>query len=421
MIRKQPKRVVVLGGGFAGLYASTYLATSELPENSVDITLISENNYFTFLPLLPEVVAGALGRADVIFPYRVFAVRYGFQFLQATVVEIDLEKRTVQSSRGLIAFDYLVLALGSKPKYFGNDSLERHCMPLTTVAEAEMIRDRVIRSAELAAGETDEAVRQKLLTFAIAGAGPAGVEVAGEIWNLLHRLLPRYFGVTTQPRVIIYQGGERILLGWDDALADQGLELLRERGIEVNLNTRVKSYDGKCVTAFSGEHDLSVETETLIWTAGTAPSTGLLTASGLDLGPSGHIEIDEFLRVDGYENVFSVGDMSSLVAERTGRPYPPVAPIAISQGVRAAANIENLIMERALEPYRAHHAGKIVSLGGGVALVDLFGWRVTGRLAWIIYRTTYLLKLVGAKNKIRAMVSLSLSHFFEPDITCDKR
>jgi NADH dehydrogenase len=420
MSRKPPKRVVVLGGGFAGLYASTYLATSELSENAIDITLISENNYFTFLPLLPEVVAGALGRADVVFPYRVYAVRYGFRFLQSKVVGIDLKKRIVQCSRGLIAFDYLVLALGSKPKYFGNDALERHCMPLTTVAEAEAIRDRVIRSAELAASENNEAVRQRLLTFAVAGAGPAGVEVAGEIWNLLHTLLPRYFGVATRPRIIIYQGGERILLGWDESLAGQGLELLRKRGIEVNLNTRVKSYDGKSVTAFSGEQDHSVETGTLIWTAGTAPSTELLTASGLKFERSGHIIIDEFLRVAGSENVFSVGDMTSLVAERTGRLYPPVAPIAISQGIRAAANIENLIMGRSLEPYRAHHAGKIVSLGGGVALVDLFGWHITGRMAWIIYRTIYLLKLVGAKNKIRAMVSLTLSHFFEPDITCDK-
>ena len=173
------------------------------------------------------------------------------------------------------------------------------------------------------------------------------------------------------------------------------------------------------MTASVAGQELGVDARTLIWTAGAEPITHPLRGSGLPLGRAGHLEVDDLLTVAGHDQVFAVGDISSLRSSRTRQPYPPVAPIAISQGIRAAANIENAIMGRRLEAYQAHHAGKIVSLGGGVALVDLFGWRLSGFWAWFLYRTTYLMKLVGAKNKVRAVVSLLLSHFFEPDITCE--
>lgn len=415
----RPRRVVVLGGGFGGLYAASYLAAADLPGGACEILLVSRTNYFTFTPLLAEVVAGTLGREHVTVPYRVIADARGFGFMQATVEGLDPGRGIVHTSEGPVPYDFLLVALGARPRYFGNDRLAAASLAFTSIGEALAIRDRVLGNAERAAHERDPARRRRLLSFAVAGAGPAGVEVASEIAHLLRHVLPRYYGVRDLPAVVVLEGGDRILPGFDERLARDGLAVLERRGVEVRLGRRVAAFDDGLVQAAGPEGTEGVEAGTLIWTAGTAPSTGPLASAPLAVGPSGHLELDRYLHVRGEERVFGVGDATSLVDERTGRRYPPVAPIAISQGIRAAGNIENAVVGRALEPYHAHHAGKIVSLGGGVALVDILGWRVTGPLAWAIYRAAYLLKLVGAKNKIRAGVTLLLNHAFERDLTCE--
>jgi len=416
--RRAPARVLILGGGFGGLYAATYLAAADLPDGAAEVTLVSATNHFTFNPLLAEVVAGSLDQAHVTFPLRVIAERYGFRFVLGCVEGIDPDGRSVRTSAGELAWDYLIVSLGATPRFFGNQEIARNSLPLTTVRDAIAIRNRVLGMAERAAQTEDPDTRRRLLTFAVAGAGPAGIEATGEIWHLLRHVLPRYYGNDDDARAVILEGGDRILRGWDERLAADGLDTLQARGVEVHLGTRVLGFDGQTVRAENEEGELALEANTLIWTAGTAPATSPLAASGLDLAPTGHLEVDEFLRARGRERIFAVGDIASLVNPRTQRPYPPVAPIAISQGVRAAANVENAILGRPLEPYQAHHAGKIVSLGSGVALVDLLGFRITGRVAWAMYRITYLLKLVGLQNKVRAATTLALNRIFGRNLSC---
>ncbi|MFQ5891054.1 MAG: NAD(P)/FAD-dependent oxidoreductase [Gemmatimonadota bacterium] len=461
--RPAPARVVILGGGFGGLYAATYLAAADLPERAAKVTLVSDRNHFTFSPLLAEVVGGSLGREHVTFPYRVLAQRYGFRFLLARVEGFDPMAGVAHTTAGPVPFDHAIVALGAAPRYFGNQELRRTTMPFASVSDALAIRDRVLANAERAAQERSAEARRGLLGFTVAGAGPAGVEAASEIWHLLSDVLPRYYELGKEAKVTIVEGSDRILRGWDDELAAAGLEELRRRGIDVCLETRVGGYDGRVVQAEGPEGDASHEAGTLIWTAGTAPATGPLADSPLPRGRHGHLEVDECLRVSRatgpdagglpdagraeggaqgpgaggpqagggpqgptsgkppaagvLENVFAVGDVASRVNPRTGRPYPPVAPIAISQGVRAAGNVENAIVGRPLEPYQAHHAGKIISLGNGVALVDLLGFRLRGPLAWAMYRATYLLKLVGTANKLRAGTTLLLNRLFERDLS----
>jgi len=417
-VRPTPARVVILGGGFAGIYAASYLAAADVPPDSLEVIVVSDRNYFTFTPLLAEVVAGSLGREDVTLSLPVFAARRGFRFIQARVEGVDTAGRTVASTAGDIEYDFLVLGLGAGPKYFGNRELETHSLSLTSVRDALALRERVIGLAE-AASRAPSAERQRMLTFCVAGAGPAGIEGAAEVWHLVHSVLPRYYDVGSEGRVVIIQGGDGILPGWNEDLARSGLEILRRRGIEVSLASHVLGYDGRVVSVDTSDGHMEIEADTLVWTAGTAPR-GLVWSSASDpVRPSGHIETDSFLRVVGSEREYAAGDVAFLEDPRTGRPYPAVAPIAISQGIRAAGNIENAVLGRAPEPYHAHHAGSIVSLGHGSALVDVLGWTLKGRLAWTLYRTAYLLKLVGARNKMRAATSLALSRVFEPDITCD--
>jgi len=409
--------VSILGGGFGGLYAATALCAADVPEEALEVTLISDTNHFTFTPLLAEVVGGSLGQEHVTFPYRVLARRYGFHFRLGRVEGLDPGAGVVHTTAGEVPFDYAIVALGAGPRYFGNEELARTTLPLTSVSDAVAIRTRVLAHAELAAQESRAERRRSLLTFVVAGAGPAGVEAASEIWHLLKHVLPRYYELGDDARVVLIEGGEGILNGWDPALARNGLEALRRRGIEVRLATRVGGYDGTVVRASGPDGDGSFEAGSLIWTAGMSPATVPLAETSIELGPIGHVQVDPFLRANGRECVFAVGDAASRINPRTERPFPPVAPIAISQGVRAAANVENLIMGRELEPYQAHHAGKIISLGNGLAFVDLLGLRFSGRPAWAIYRTAYLLKLVGLQNKVRAGMTLLLNRIFERDLS----
>lgn len=415
-----PTRVAVLGGGFAGIYAASYLAAADPPAGSIEVTLVSDRNYFTFTPLLAEVVGGTLGREDVTLALPVLARQRGFEFREARAEGVDPARRVVESTVGPIPYDFLVLALGARPRYFGNREIERNSLPLTSVREALAIRERLIRNAEAATREGSAARRRRLLTVCVAGAGPAGVEVAAEAWHLLGPVLSRYYPTKTQARVVILQGGSRILPGWNAELAASGLEILRERGIEVHLGTLVQGYDGRTVRAASEDAELEIEADTLIWTAGTAPGRLEWEEGGEAVRDSGHVETDRYLRVVGAERMYAAGDVAFREDPRTESPYPAVAPIAINQGIRAAGNIENAIVGRDQEPYHAHHAGSIVSLGSGTALVDVLGWTLEGRPAWAIYRLAYLLKLVGTRNKVRVATSLALGRLFEPDISYDR-
>lgn len=409
-------RVAVLGGGFGGLYAASYLAAADLPDDRLDVTLVADRNYFTFTPLLAEVVAGSLGPEHVTFPYRVLSRRRGFRFRLARVTGVDPDRGVAETTSGEIPFDYAVLALGARPRFFGDADLAAKSSPFATVADAVALRHRVLLKAELADAIRDRAERRRKLTFVVAGAGPAGVEVAGEIWHLMDSVLPGYYDLGTGPRVVLVDASERILKGWDEVLSEEGTDELRRRGVEVRLRTTVRGFDGRVVTLDGPEGGSSVDAETLIWTAGIAPRP-IPAGPNVPRAASGHLQVDPLLRLDGSEHTFAVGDAVRLDDPRTGRPYPSAAPIAISQGIRAAANIENSVAGRELHKYRAHHAGKIVSLGGGVALAEVLGFRFGGRAAWALYRATYLLKLVGLKNKFRAAFTLLLNRGFERNLT----
>lgn len=411
-------RVLIVGGGFGGLYAAAYLGRSELRERGARVTLLDRKNYFTFTPLLAEVAAGTLGQEHVTYPYRALGRRHGFEFVQAAASGLDLEAQCVYTERGPIPFDYLVLAVGAAPQYFGNAELERQSLPFTSVSDALAIRNRVIASLERAATTPDERECECLLSFVVAGAGPAGVEVASEIHHLANETVRPFYPDLPPARVILVNGGDRILNGWDEDLARAGLARLRQRGIEVRLHTQIRSAAPGRVAADGPDGADTIAAHTLVWTAGTAPAEW---ASTLPLPVErGALKVNRFLQVEGQDNIFAVGDVTTLVDERAGHAYPRVAPIAISQGVRAAGNIENHALGRPLEPYHAHHAGKIISLGGGVALADILGIRLGGLLAWWIYRATYLLKLVGTKNKVRVLTTLLLNQLFEPDVASEE-
>lgn len=414
---RTPARIVIVGGGFGGLYAALTLQTELVGSELVEVTLLDRRNYFTFTPLLPEVAAGTLGPAHVSYPFRLLAKNGRFHFLQAEVTGFDLQARTVQTEALTIPYDYLVVALGSCPFFFGNEALERHSLPLTSVRDAVAVRNHVIRLVEEAVVERDPERRRQLLTFIVAGAGPSGVEIAAEIHHLIHTVLCKYYPLAPELfRVLLVDGADRILLHFDRELAEAGQRELRARGIEVRLGTRVTAATEDAVELDGGVD--TIATRTLIWTGGTTPNPALARLP-VAKTPRGAAIVDDCLRIPGHPEVYVVGDGASALDPRRNQPYPPVAPVAIHQGVRAAGNIVNGLEGRPAEPFRFDFTGNIVGLGGGSALVNLLGLKFHGRLGWWFYRLAYLQRLVGARNKVSLVLTLGLNALFDRDISCD--
>ena len=409
-------RIVIAGGGFGGFYAALYLARSPDRPRDTTITLLDRKNFFTFTPLLAEVASGSLGREHVTQPYRVFTAKNDFDFLQASIESVNVEEQEVVTNVARVPYDYLVLGLGGEPRYFGMQDVERAAMPYQTVRHALALRDRVVGLIERLQHTADQAAGQAMMSFVIAGGGPAGVEVAAELRHLLCEVAPLYYEMNHPPRIVLVESGQEILAQFDAELAREGRRVLKERGIEVNVGVRVNGYENREVALSNGQR---IRADTLIWTAGLVPSR-VVRESGLPLVDGGGVEVDEFLRVRGHPEIYAIGDCNHIVNQRTGRPYPKVAPIAINQGIRAAGNIENDIVGRPLEIYEAHYAGKIVSLGAGRALVETLGLRWKGRPAWWLYRLAYLMKLVGARPKVRVAVTLAINLLFAPDLSHER-
>ncbi|MFQ5827654.1 MAG: NAD(P)/FAD-dependent oxidoreductase [Candidatus Methylomirabilia bacterium] len=417
-MRRQPAKVVILGGGFGGLYAALTLQKELAGSELADLTLVDRRNYFTFTPLLPEVTAGTLGRAHVTYPFRFLAKKGQFQFVQGEVQSVDVEGRTVRTEELTIPYDYLIVALGSVPFFFGNRQLEAHSLTLASVEDAQAIRNHVIRLFEQALVERDPVRRRQLLTIVVAGAGPSGVEVAAELHHLIHRVLLKYYPVDAAlVRVLLVDGADRILLHFARELAEAGQEELVKRGIDVRLKIRVTGATGEDVEFNGGEE--TIPTRTLIWTGGVTanPAMTQLPAAKTRRGA---IVVDEFLKIPEHPEVYVIGDGACVLDRRHGRSYPPVAPVAIHQGIRAAGNIINTIRGRMREPFRFDFTGNIVGLGGGMALVNLLGITFHGRLGWWFYRIAYLQRLVGLKNKALLVLTLWLNILFDRDISCER-
>lgn len=415
--RRQPARVVILGGGFGGLYAALTLQKELAGSELVEVTLVDRRNYFTFTPLLPEVAAGTLGRAHVTYPFRFLAKNGGFRFIQGEVQAFDLDARMVRTKNLTIPYDYLIVALGSVPFFFGNRELEAHSLPLTSVEEALAIRNHVIRCLEEAVVEADAARRRQLLTIVVAGAGPSGVEIAAELHHLIHAVLLKYYPIDPGlVRVLLVDGGERILVHFARELAEAGQTELTRRGIEVRLKTLVTDASDEYVELNRGE--VRIPTRTLVWTGGGAPNPALARLPAAKTR-RGAVVVDEFLKIPEHPEIYAIGDGACVLDRRQGRPYPPVAPVAIHQGIRAAGNIVNTLGGRIREPFRFDFTGNIVGLGGRMALVNLLGITFHGRLGWWFYRLAYLQRLVGAKNKAMLLLTLGLNALFGRDISCE--
>lgn len=387
-------RVVIVGGGFGGLAAAKALKGADIA-----LTLIDRRNHHLFQPLLYQVATAALSPSEVAWPIRHLLRRQNnARVLMATVTGVDTAERAVLLEDGSrVPYDTLILATGAQHAYFGHDEWEQFAPGLKTVEDATAIRRKLLLALEAAERETDPARRRALLTFAVIGAGPTGVEMAGAMIELGRASLKGQFN-TLSPgdlRVVLIEGADRVLLNFRPELSDYALRSLEEMGVEVELGQMVKSIDAQGVTY--GEK--SLHTKTIVWAAGVAASP---VAKWLNIegDRAGRVAVEPDLSVPGHPDVFVIGDVASIKRE-DGKPVPGVAPAAKQEGQHVARLIrQRLAGDTAPKPFHYKHAGDLATIGKSSAVIDFGRFTLTGHLAWWIWGIAHVYFLVETRTRI---------------------
>jgi NADH:ubiquinone reductase (H+-translocating) len=389
-----PKRVVIIGGGFAGLNAAKLLGKAP----GVCVTLIDQRNHHLFQPLLYQVALAGLNPADIAAPIRSLLSRYkNTNVLLAEAASVDLQRKTVQMrGDGSICFDYLIIASGSNHAYFGHEEWEQSAPGLKTVEQAEEIRRRILTAFEEAEMTEDPEEHQRLLTFIIIGGGPTGVELAGAIAEMSRFTLARDFRRIDprQSRVILVEAGPRILAAFAPELSANAERSLEKLGVQVRTGTMVTRVDRDGVEA-GGEH---VSAGTVIWAAGVRASE-LGATLGVPLDRQGRVIVEQDLSVKGHDYLFVVGDLAYFVG-KDGNPLPGLAPVALQQGKTAARNIIRDLSGQPRKGYRYIDKGMLATIGKNKAVGQFRKIRFTGLMAWLAWLLVHIYYLTGFANRV---------------------
>ncbi|ERM03110.1 NADH dehydrogenase [Brucella intermedia 229E] len=389
-----PPHLVVVGAGFGGLQL-----IHDLKNVNVRITLIDQRNHHLFQPLLYQVATTILATSEIAWPIRhLFRDRTEVTTLLGTVTDVDTERRQVQLENGTeISYDMLVLATGARHAYFGNDQWEALAPGLKALEDATTIRRRLLLAFERAERETDEAKRKALLTFAIVGGGPTGVELAGIIAELAKQTIwPEFRNIDTrQTRVMLLEAGPRILAAFPEDLSDYALRALEKLGVEVRLGIPVKDITAEGVTV--GEE--FIPCRTAIWAAGVAASPPAATWLGAESDRAGRVKVLSNLNVPGHDDIFVIGD-TAWVEGPDGKPVPGIAPAAKQQGAYVATVIKSRIEGQTPPmPFRYKHQGNLATIGRGAAVVDMGRFKLKGIIAWWFWGIAHIFFLIGTRSR----------------------
>ena len=408
-----PNKVLILGGGFAGYTAAKTLCRKTRHRDDVGVMVISRENFFVFWPMLAGVISSDIDTKNVAQPLRRALIRDGASFRRAELEDVDLEKQCVTADGQEFPYEHLILALGAEPAYFGIPGVEEHAISIRGIGAAEEIRNRVIEryeQATLARGEVPDAC----LTFVVIGGGATGVEVASELHGLVHDILvPDYPNINPHRiKITLVDSNEQILKELDPALRRTARRKLADLQVEVINNVRAKEITAEKVI-LSDERELF--TENAIWTAGARASEKL---DDLDLPADERkgLKVDAFMRVEGRENVWGVGDCAANV-EEDGTPVPPNAQAAVQEGKAVAQNVLAVIDGREPEPFDYKPVGQLVEIGSDFAVNQVMNVKFSGFMASLFWRATYLYKLESPQSRARIAADWFLDLFFDPAVT----
>ncbi len=388
---KRP-HIVIIGAGFAGLKAA-----KGLKGEKVKITILDRNNYHLFQPLLYQVATATIAPDTIVYPTRaLLRGQKNVRFRQTEVIDIDVSKQRVITADGELSYQYLVIAPGSETNFFSLSALAEHSVGLKNIDQAIVIRNRVLDLFELAARESDPAKRRGMLTFVVVGGGPAGVELAGALSELIHTVLVKDYPELNfvETRVVLLEAGQGLLPAMPEKLQRDAAAALRQKGVEVILRGAVADYDGEAVTLKNGEVLLC---RTLLWAAGVRASK-LIEKLGFGTAGQKRAPVASTLQVEGHPEIFIAGDAAHIEGKKG--PLPMTAVVALQSGSHVARNIKHLLHGRKPEPFRFRDLGSMAMIGRHAAVGRLPGANIRGFIPWLLLLAVHLLKLTGIRNRL---------------------
>ena len=411
--RERPPQVVIIGGGFGGLYAA-----KALKKTPVQVTLLDRRNFHLFQPLLYQVATGGLSPANIAAPLRaVLKGQANTRVFLAEVRDIDVAERRVRLEDGAeIPYDTLVVAAGARHHYFGHPEWEAFAPGLKTIEDATEMRRRVLLAFESAEREPDPGQRRAWLTFVVVGAGPTGVELAGAIGELAHHTLRGNFRNFNhaEARIVLVEGMDRVLPPYPPPLSAKAAVSLARLGVTVWTGAVVTDLQADAVTIRRGDHVEHIATRTVLWAAGVQASplgAALVRQAGAAADRAGRLAVNPDLTVPGHPEIFVIGDMALLQDPATGKPLPGVAPVAIQQGRYVADLIGQRLQGRSLPPFRYKDHGSMATIGRAAAVADL-GWvRFSGLLAWLAWLFIHILYLIEFENRLLVLMQWAWNYF----------
>jgi NADH:quinone reductase (non-electrogenic) len=398
-------RVVIIGGGFAGLALA-----KGLRKQKVQVVLIDKNNFHQFQPLLYQVATSGLEPDSIAFPFRKQISSYkNVVFRLAEVEEINTKTKTVYTNKGLLTYDYLVLATGTTTNFFGMKNVEENSLGMKNIRDSLNIRHMMLQNLEQATITCNDEERDALTNFVIVGGGPAGVEMAGALAEFCKYILPKDYPEYPSSIMKIYlvEGSNELISAMSNKASTKTLKYLEELNVQVLLNEIVTDYDGKIVTTKS---ENKIVANNLIWTAGVK---GQLP-KGIDkehFVNGNRLKTNQYLQIEGFNDVFAMGDIAAVITKETPKGHPQVAQPAIQQGKLLAKNIINTINNKPLKPFNYKDKGSLATVGKRRAVADLGKLKFTGYTAWLLWSFVHLMSISGFRNKLLVGLNWTISYF----------
>lgn len=385
-------RLVILGGGFAGITLAKKLKTA-----GFQIVLFDRNNYHTFQPLLYQVATAGLEPDSIAGPLRkqLEDVK-NFYFRMGEVYSVNAEEKYISTEIGQMSYDYLVIATGSRTNYFGNDAIMAHAFPLKQIPQALDLRSHILQNFEAATITTDAEQLESMMNIVIVGGGPTGVEVAGALGELKKNVLPSDYPDLDfdKMNIVLLEGASRLLGGMSEFASRKALKYLKKFDVQVQLNTLVTTYDG-LVAKLNNES--TINTRTLIWAAGVKGNY----PDGIERAvEKARIIVDEYNKVVGYDDIYAMGDIALMKSPEYPNGHPMLAPVAIQQGTNLSENFKRIIKGKPMKPFQYKDKGSMATIGRNKAVVDMGKLRFGGLFAWMIWMFVHLVSIIGFRNRL---------------------
>jgi NADH dehydrogenase len=402
--KSDKKRVVVIGGGFAGIELVRRI------ENKFQVVLIDKNNFHTFQPLLYQVATAGIEADSIVFPLRkIFKGYSDFYFRMAEVTRLHPGENRISTTIGDLTYDYLVLATGTDTSFFGNEKLRALTLQMKSVREALDMRSYILQNFEKALTTPPGPEREALIDYVICGAGPTGVELAGALAELKKHVLPNDYPELDFDcmQIHLIDGSPRVLSSFSEISSRRALEYLKEMGVDVWVNTRVTDYDGFTITTNAGR---TLHSKTVIWAAGVkgVPVDGLNSEV---INPVGRILVDRSCKAKGYDNIFVAGDASLIEGDpEYPKGHPQVAQVAIQQGRLIGKNLVRLLKSKSSRTFRYKDKGSMATIGRNRAIMEAAGIRAGGLIAWLAWMFVHLMALVGFRNRVVVLFNWIVSY-----------